>query len=224
MPKLLIETFEKTIIEYFEKIQSTHFEKDAHSKSDIDNIIFMGLNAIIHIFRITITKYSNTDIAYHYSKQGYYYYLEYIQQLSTVEFQHNLNINDAIIFAYSKTLSATLSELNNNQNINLGNIEFILNNLANISNTLLQKNGTTNISIYIAIIKQHLSPFLYLFSDKKNEKYVNYLFEIVSIDHLDVFYKNVKKLNKSGIDKSEYEITCKLLEYKIDPQVNNILN
>ena len=210
MPKLLIDTFEKIVLEYFEKVKSTEFIQPTISyMQDNPNIIFIGLNTIIHIFRITLIKYKNTDIAYHYSKQGYYYFLEYIQQLSTANFQHHLNINDAITFVYTKTLSISLDVLNNHQNVNLGNSGFILNNLTNITNTLLRQNGSHTLGI--DVIQTHLSKILHLFSIKKNEKYVDYLFEITSIDHLDAFYKNIKKLNKS---LSDYDITCKILEYK----------
>jgi len=230
MPKLIIEIFEKIILEYLNKINTTDFTKlIPFTKSndltqytiipsyDKSHIISIGLNTIIHIFKIILCKYKNTDIAYHYTKQGYYYFLEYIQQLSIIDFQHNLNMNDAIIFVYSKTLSVSLDELNNNQNINFENNKFIINNLSNIINTLLQKTDNTVLS-YISIIKNYLSKILYLFSNKNNEKYFNYFFEITVIEHIDEFYKNIKKLNKLKINKTEYEITCKILEYKFNYQ------
>ena len=200
MPKLIIDAFEKTVLEYFEKIQTTVLTKDSRTSSEIDNIIFIGLNTLIHVFRITLSKYKNTEIAYHYSKQGYIYYLEYIQQISNTEFQHDLNINDAVIFVYSKTLSntITLEETANHQNIDLADSTIILNNLANITNQLLLWKIRLSMAERTEIIKGFLSKYLRIFSDPEFEKQIklmaNLMVDFTHIDQIAEFYKTVKKI------------------------------
>lgn len=200
MPKLIIDAFEKTILEYLEKIQTTDLTKDSRTSTEIDNIIFIGLNTLIHVFRITLSKYKNTEIAYHYSKQSYIYYLEYIQQISNTEFQHDLNINDAVIFVYSKTLSntITLEETENHQNIDLTNSTIILNNLANITNQLLLWKIRLSMAERTEIIKGFLSKYLRIFSDPEFEKHIklmeNLMVDFTHIDQINEFYKTVKKI------------------------------
>jgi len=196
MPKLIIDAFEKTVLEYFEKIQTTDLTKDSRTSTEIDNIIFIGLNTLIHVFRITLIKYKNTEIAYHYSKQGYIYYLEYIQQISNTEFQHDLNINDAVIFVYSKTLSntITLDETENHQNIDLADSTIILNNLANITNQLLLWKTRLSMTERTEIITGFLSKYLRIFSDPEFEKHIKLMENFRHIDQIDEFYKTVKKI------------------------------
>ena len=200
MPKLIIDAFEKTVLEYFEKIQTTDLTKDSRTSAEIDNIIFIGLNTLMHVFRITLSKYKNTEIAYHYSKQGYIYYLEYIQQISNTEFQHDLNINDAVIFVYSKTLSntITLEETANHHNIDLADSTTILNNLANITNQLLLWKIRLSMAERTEIIKGFLSKYLRIFSDPEFEKHIklmaNLMVDFTHIDQISEFYKTVKKI------------------------------
>ena len=200
MPKLIIDAFEKIVLEYFEKIRTTDLTKDSRTSAEIDNIIFIGLNTLMHVFRITLSKYKNTEIAYHYSKQGYIYYLEYIQQISNTEFQHDLNINDAVIFVYSKTLSntITLEETANHQNIDLADSTTILNNLANITNQLLLWKIRLSMAERTEIIKGFLSKYLRIFSDPEFEKHIklmaNLMVDFTHIDQISEFYKTVKKI------------------------------
>ena len=160
--ELIIHRYKKTVVEFFEKI----VELQNPIISNSLNIIYIGLTTIIHIFRILICKYKNIDIAYHYSTQGYLYYLEYIQQILTTNLHHNLDCNDAVLFVYSKTLSNTeLNKINFCQNMNLDDIKPILDNLAIISNILLVWNIEIELKIRIELIKLFLTKFLLLSID-----------------------------------------------------------
>jgi uncharacterized protein (DUF2132 family) len=72
---------------------------------NVNNIIQVGLNAITHIFKINLFFYKNVDVAFYYSQKAYYCYLEYIEQINIKCITDDLNIKDAILFIYNKTLS-----------------------------------------------------------------------------------------------------------------------
>jgi hypothetical protein len=157
MIKKIIDTFEKTILEYLEKIVNT---------LDISNnikTINIGFTATIHIFRILLCKYKNLEIVYHFSKQGYLYYIEYIQQLINTNLHHNLNYSDIVKFVYSKILSnIELNDIVISQNINLDDIKPVLDNLANISNILFIWNNDVMLSVRIKLLRLFLSKYLSL--------------------------------------------------------------
>lgn len=72
---------------------------------NIDNILQIGMNAITHIFKLNLLFYKNIDVAFFYSQKAYYCYLEYIEQINIKCITDDLNIKDAILFIYNKTLS-----------------------------------------------------------------------------------------------------------------------
>ena len=72
---------------------------------NVDNITQIGLNAITHIFKINLFFYKNVDIAFFYAQKAYYCYLEYIEQINIKCITDDLNIKDAVLFIYNKTLS-----------------------------------------------------------------------------------------------------------------------
>lgn len=210
MPKQFIDLFEKIIIEYFEKVSSVNMTADVYTKSYSANIICIGLNTIIHIFRITMSKYKNTDITHHYCKQGFVYYLEYIQQILSSELQTNLNINDAITFVFSKTI-LPISELPESiiPNVDLNEpIKHMLNNLANVLNGILLWKLELSNEIRCEIIKMHLAKYILL---PNLEKYVKFLPKLVDSNHLAYFYKNAKRINKLNTNLLDNDINNKLI-------------
>ena len=216
--KQIIDIYEKIILEYFEKIELTEFIK----YQEKENIISTGLNTLIHIFRISLSKYKNVEIAYHYCKQGYFYYLEYIKQIAVPDLQQNLNCNDAILFVYSKTLPA-IEELTQFQSVEylaMDQISGILKNIAIITNILLGWNVyEITHSIRGSIIDQFLSKYLFLFLEESNEKYLNCLIVLNEsgiihknpIEVLNTFYKMIKKNKKNH---TEEEVMHNILQWK----------
>lgn len=215
MPKLFIQTFEKIVVEYFEKVATINLSAEVYTKSYSANIICIGLNTIIHIFRITLSKYKNTEISHHYCKHGFLYYLEYIQQIFTSDLQTGLNINDAIAFVYSKTLadlSVTMPSVDSiSPNIELNNSITIMKNLANIVNGILLWKHDLSIETRCVIIKSHLSKYLTLFTESNMEKIINYLPKLVDVNHLAYFYKHAKRIGKSNANLLDSEINHKLI-------------
>jgi len=102
---------------------------------NVDNIVQIGLNAITHIFKINLFFYKNIDIAFFYAQKAYYCYLEYIEQINIKCITDDLNIKDAILFIYTKTLSKYDISNINIQDLSLtvdnNNIEPVLINIEN---------------------------------------------------------------------------------------------
>ena len=68
-------------------------------------IICIGLNSIIHIFKIILQTTKNIDETYCHCQKSYYCYLEYIEQMNKTFTLHNLNNLDAIVFIYKNSLA-----------------------------------------------------------------------------------------------------------------------
>ena len=102
----------------------------------IDNstyIIVIGLNTIIHVFKIILSTTKDIDKTYIQCQKAYYCYLEYIEQMNKTNFLHNLNNLNAILFVYKKTVAVELvvdkslsikDNMMNNEAIPLMNVFF----------------------------------------------------------------------------------------------------
>lgn len=89
------------VYEYFDLMS----ESDVMQKSNMkNNIVEIGLNTILHIFKINLLVYKSADVAYLYSQKAYYCYLEYIEQIHNKCITDELNTKDAVLFLYNKTL------------------------------------------------------------------------------------------------------------------------
>ena len=68
-------------------------------------IIMRGLGTISHVFNIILYHSQNLDMAYYHSQKSFYFYVEFIGQISE---EHNtflhLNSRDASMFVYKKTI------------------------------------------------------------------------------------------------------------------------
>ena len=66
--------------------------------------IFVGINAVNKVFEYILLKSKNANYAYFYSQKCCCYYLEYIEQIYNNDLINTLNIMDAIMFVYKKTI------------------------------------------------------------------------------------------------------------------------
>jgi hypothetical protein len=79
-------------------------------------IIERGLETITHVFTLLLYYSRNVDVAYYHGQRSFYFYVEFIGQIS--EDQHvflNLCSRDAVMFVYKKTIF----ELSNDYRKNL---------------------------------------------------------------------------------------------------------
>jgi hypothetical protein len=68
-------------------------------------IIMRGIETIIHVFSILFYYTKNIDLTYYHSQKAYYFYIEFIEQISddNVSFLQ-LSSRDATTFVYKKTI------------------------------------------------------------------------------------------------------------------------
>jgi len=68
-------------------------------------IIMRGLETIIHVFSLLFYYTKNLDLSYYHSQKAYYFYIEFIEQISddNVSFLQ-LSSRDATTFVYKKTI------------------------------------------------------------------------------------------------------------------------
>jgi hypothetical protein len=74
----------------------------------IDNsayVMVIGLNSIIHVFKVVLSTTKDVDKTYTQCQKAYYCYLEYIEQMNKTNLLHNLNNLNAILFVYKKTVA-----------------------------------------------------------------------------------------------------------------------
>ena len=90
-------------------------------------IIVKGLEILSNIMHIIIMNTNNIDIAFYYCNKAYYYYIEFISQIDTENNHLELNIKDAVIFVYKKTIFEIKEPMGviNNCKVNTNNVEKI---------------------------------------------------------------------------------------------------
>ena len=105
--------FINVVIEYIKLISEKIIIKN---KMYYGFIFERGLETIIHVFSILLYYTKNLDLTYYHSQKAYFFYIEFIEQISddTVTYL-KLTSRDAILFVYKKTIY----ELNNEYKKNI---------------------------------------------------------------------------------------------------------
>ena len=82
-------------------------------------IIIRGFETISHVFNILLYYTKNLDITYYHSQKSFYYYVEFIDQVTEAQnIFLQLNSRDATIYVYKKTIF----EINNEYRKNVNNV------------------------------------------------------------------------------------------------------
>ena len=181
-------------------------------------ILSKGLEMLSNIMNITIMYTNNIDFAFHYCNKAYYYYIEFISQLDTDNNHLELNIKDAIIFVYKKTIFEIKEPVStiNNCNINEDNVRKMetIKKMINIVNSYVKVfkfkdiinqniNNTDFIDAQIVFDKQFLKMINKIEKTYSNEKELSR-----SIGILDnIFNSIVKVFNKFNLVSSD---DCKI--------------
>lgn len=98
----ILTKFVSVLIEYLSLIE----EKINMKNQDCYKFIVMrGLETIIHVFSMLFYYTQNLDLTYYHSQKAYYFYIEFIEQISddNVSFLQ-LSSRDATTFVYKKTI------------------------------------------------------------------------------------------------------------------------
>ena len=71
-----------------------------------NSIFYTGLNMTTNIFRLMLFYTRNLELTMYYTRNGIYYYVEYISQITDTDDNifFNLTVKDAIMYVYTRTL------------------------------------------------------------------------------------------------------------------------
>jgi len=115
MEKKIVNAYYNLINEYLSLInQSTIIKSTNHHNF----LTYIGLNSILYIFKIILMNTNDLEKALLNAQKGYFYYLEYIEQIKNSNILHNLNNIDAIKFIYNKTLNPIFKPEPERQDVN----------------------------------------------------------------------------------------------------------
>jgi len=100
--KEIVDKYLELIMEYIKYI----FENIKIKKTNLSKYIMIrGLDTITHVFRFLLLYTKNLNMTYYNSQKAFYYYVEFIDQISEEEISYlKLNSNDAILYVYKKTI------------------------------------------------------------------------------------------------------------------------
>lgn len=137
-------------------------------------IIIRGFETISHVFNNILYYTKNMDLAFYYGQKAYYFYVEFIGQITDAQNTFlQLNSRDAIMFVYKKTLF----EMNNEYaKLNTSSSSTLNNDVFDILQT------------HSIIIKNIVSFFIHQI-DLSNEKK---RFIDVLLKHMDLVMKNIE--------------------------------
>lgn len=118
-------TFKKDLVDKYvllvmEFIHSTH-TSDVVKSIDDPSIVINGLKCLIHVFKLALHITNNIDSAVAYTQKGSCCYLEYVEQMHKTQYILNVNISDAIMFVYSKTIGEIYAPHSSNQTSSISN-------------------------------------------------------------------------------------------------------
>jgi hypothetical protein len=105
----LMDKYNKLVFEYLLFIiENIRIKNSIYNKF----IILRGLETITNVFSILLIYSNNLDMVYYHSQKSFYFYVEFIGQIS--ENQHSflqLSSRDASLFVYKKTIFEIPSEI-----------------------------------------------------------------------------------------------------------------
>jgi len=183
-------------------------------------IIERGLETITHVFTLILYYSRNIDMAYYHGQRSFYFYVEFIGQIS--EDQHtflNLSSRDAAMFVYKKTIF----ELSNDYR----------KNITELSKDTIEKMDTLNINIcifknmvYFTLQEMNLLEKNAVVNNliKHNETICNKLLKYkFTIDEYNVIENFINLMNKRISINKYYEIIDKFIQKysKIKPEMVN---
>jgi hypothetical protein len=68
-------------------------------------ILIRGFETICHVFNMVLHASKNVDLAYYHGQKAYYFYVEFIEQITHDQNVYlNLSSRDAVLFVYKKTI------------------------------------------------------------------------------------------------------------------------
>ena len=206
-------------------------------------ILERGLETLIHVFSMLFYYTKNLELTYYHSKKAYYFYIEYIEQISDGDITFlQLSSKDAILFVYKKTIYDINNEYKKNmpeptedEKILLNTLDIYIHFYKSVIITTLYDNttNTNNTSIHkiymddcykcieniTELLIKHNKP-------KKSQIDLVYAFTNMLCDksfELNLFYEMIINFVKQLVSKKKYNYEA--IKNKIyGIEINNIIN
>jgi hypothetical protein len=154
-------------------IENISFKNSVYTKFTVER----GFETITHVFTLLLYFSRNLDLAYYHGQKSFYFYVEFIGQIS--EDKHSflqLNSRDASMFVYKKTIFDMFDGETNNDSNTMSNImtlnddniiidenewQIILSKLSKLTNILFHwENTSIDFDKRINICNLYVSRFL----------------------------------------------------------------
>ena len=215
-----LQTPPKTVFNYFSKccIKTINELSNKFVNKEKDNCIINGSKMFFYVFFYLINYTNNLKLTIFLSERAILLYSEFIIMSNdkniTSDLNYNPNINDAISFAYKKTIGPinlnTLDKTNKNK---LDYVRDVSNIVVNIYNKLYLSNSDLLKEVEI-IDTKIVIPLLNIFSKFNSEnynyihkKFINYLNTDIDIEELLVKFKVII----DNLIKIDYDINLKFI-------------
>ena len=204
-------------------------------------IIERGIETITHVFTILLHYSRNLDMAYYHGQKSFYFYVEFIGQIS--DDQHtflNLRSRDASMFVYKKTIFEITNEVRKIQceisKETLEKLEILNVNICIFKNIIyftLQEMNFLEKNVFIAnLIKQIESACNKLLKYKFTIQEYNIIENFISsmnkkistskyYEIIDMFIQKYSKIKPESLNKiTELKIMEKFIDVTCDAKLN----
>ena len=127
------------IIQYLLVVQHYIDHCISNTNNKNNSIFFTGLQMTTNVFRIMLYYTKNLELTMYHTRNGIYYYVEYISQITDTDDNifFNLTVKDAIMYVYTRTLfDINKNNIKNNSKVEdldyLNNYLYFMNLISNI--------------------------------------------------------------------------------------------
>jgi hypothetical protein len=191
-------------------------------------IIERGIETITHVFTLLLYYSKNVDMAYYHGQRSFYFYVEFIGQIS--EDQHsflNLSSRDASMFVYKKTIFELSNEYRKNlkepSKDTIEKLDILNMNVSIFKNIVYftlremkmpEKNSTIgNLVKYVECICNKLLKYKFTFQEYKTiENFISLMSKNANIgkyyEVVDLFIQKYSKIKPETANKITYEKIC----------------
>jgi hypothetical protein len=233
---VITQKYSELLIEYFKFItENIKIKNEKLTKF----IMIRGLNTITHVFLNILFYTKNIDITYYHCQKSFYFYVEFVCQISEDEKKFlQLTTRDATLYVYKKTIFEINNEckkINETLTMNAKEKISVINTYVNLYKTYIHKiidnieikNKNSYIEIFEKISNKLNSNLLHIKNPIILEKVVVKLSN--NINDVDRFFiimqEIIKKIIKSSnvLDVIEEKILHEDFENKIDDRTDRFI-
>jgi len=224
MEKKILVAYTNIIIEYLSAVGQSNILKNTKHHN---YLTYIGLNSILYIFKLVLLNTNDLQNATHNSQKGFYYYLEFMEQIKDTNISYNMNNIDAIKFIYNKTLNDIFIKKEETLLEKIPNSEEYKNQEKKINILLQWENMEMSLENRIELSKKYI--LQYLLIDSSFSYFFDYLERIIEKTKMDFetychflseFYICLSKMikNKKVLDQSSIEYNY-FFHFHIDTQI-----